>query len=335
MGRRRSNTEHVEGAAFLGADSALSVPCPAAAVESDARPATRPRPRLRLLDYVELTKPRVVLMVLITTVVGFYLGSDAATNPLLLLPTLAGTALAAAGTLALNQFLERDTDALMERTRRRPLPDGRLLPMEAACFGVLLTAAGIGCLWLAVNALSAAVTATISLTYLFLYTPLKRYTPFCSVVGAVPGALPPVIGWTATRDGLGIEAGVLFSILFLWQLPHSLAIARLYRDDYARGGIRLLPVVEEDARSTGIQIVSNCLALLAVGLLPSAVGLAGPAYLPIAFVLGAVFLGYGVSFARTRTVPAARQLLVASLIYLPALLFVMALDKAVGSLLFG
>lgn len=293
------------------------------------------RPRVRLLDFVELAKPRVVVMVLVTTAVGFYLGSDATTSSLLLVPALVGTALAAAGTLALNQFQERDVDALMERTRRRPLPDGRVLPVEAALFGVVVAAAGIAYLWIAVNPLSAAVTAATTLTYLFLYTPLKRYTPFCSIIGAVPGALPPVTGWTAARDSLGIEAGVLFSIMFLWQLPHSLAIARLYRDDYARGGIRLLPVVEPDARSTGRQIVTNCVALLAVGLLPTAVGLAGPVYFAVAFVFGAVFLGYGIAFARVRTVPAARQLLLASLIYLPALLVVMALDKAVGTLLGG
>ena len=294
-----------------------------------------PDSRVRLLDFVELSKPRVVVMVLITTAVGFHLGSGAGTNGLLLLPALLGTALAAAGTLALNQYLERDVDALMKRTRRRPLPDGRLLPAEAALFGVLVTVAGIVYLWAAVNALSAAVTAATTLTYLFLYTPLKRHTPFCSVIGAVPGALPPVTGWTAARDSLGIEAWVLFSIMFLWQLPHSLAIARLYRDDYARGGIRLLPVVEEDARSTGLQIVSNCLALLAVGSLPTAVGLAGPVYCVVALVFGTVFLGYGIAFARARTVPAARHLLLASLIYLPALLIVMALDKAAGTLLGG
>jgi len=297
--------------------------------------AAVPRSRSRVLDFVELAKPRVVVMVLITTAVGFFLGAGPSTDAMRLLPTLLGTALAAAGTLALNQCAERDVDALMERTRRRPLPDGRLQPMEAALFGVVVAAAGIVYLWVAVNALCAAVTAVTTLTYLFLYTPLKRYTPLCSLIGAVPGALPPVTGWTAARDGLGIEAGILFSIMFLWQLPHSLAIARIYRDDYARGGIRLLPVVEPDARSTGRQIVLNCVALLAVGLLPTPVGLAGPVYLVAAFLFGAVFLGYGIAFARTRTAPAARQLLVASLVYLPALLIVMALDKVVGTLLGG
>lgn len=328
------NTEHGDHNVFAPSESLLSVQW--SGLGADAQEAaTVGRPRVRLLDFIELTKPRVVVMVLITTAAGFYLASDGATNALLLLPALVGTALAAAGTLALNQYLERDVDALMERTRGRPLPGGRLRPREAKVFGVLLAVGGIAYLWLAVNALSAAVTATISLTYLFLYTPLKRYTPFCSIIGAVPGALPPVTGWAAARDSLGIEAGVLFSIMFLWQLPHSLAIARLYRDDYARGGIRVLPVVEDDGRSTGRQIVSNCIALLAVGLLPTALGLAGPIYGATAFVFGSVFLAYGVAFARARTVPAARHLLLASLIYLPALLVVMALDKVAGTLLGG
>jgi len=285
------------------------------------------RARRRVMDFVELGKPRVVVMVLITTAVGFYLGSRGGIDYLHLLPTLIGTALAASGTLALNQYWERDIDAKMRRTRTRPLPDGRLQPADALCFGLAMAAAGIIYLALAVNLLSSVVTAATAITYLGLYTPLKRKTPLCSVVGAVPGALPPVTGWVAAHNGFGIEAWILFAILFLWQLPHSLAIARLYRDDYASAGIRLLPVVEPDAKSTGRQIVTNCLALLAVGLMPTLVGLTGAAYFIAALVLGAVFLGYGIAFAVSRTVPAARQLLFASLLYLPVLLIVMALDK--------
>jgi protoheme IX farnesyltransferase len=286
--------------------------------------------RRRTMDFVALTKPRVISMILITTWVGFYLGSHGRTDYFLLLPTLIGTALAAAGTLTLNQWMERDVDALMERTRHRPLPDGRLHPSEALVFGSVTAAAGIGYLALAVNPLAAAVTAAITVTYLGLYTPMKRVTPFCSIVGAVPGALPPVIGWAAVRNDFGIEAGILFAILFLWQLPHSLAIGQLYREDYARGGFQLLPVVEPDARSTARQVVNNCLALTAVGLLPTVVGLAGPIYFLAAMVLGLGFLGYGIQFARQRTEAAARQLLFASLIYLPAILIAMALDKAPG-----
>ncbi len=281
----------------------------------------------RALDFLALTKPRVVSMVLITTCVGFYLGTRGAPEYLLLLRTLLGTALAAGGTLALNQFLERDVDAKMERTRSRPLPDGRLQPSEALVFGALLAGAGILYLSVAVNALSAGVTAAIAVSYLALYTPLKRKTPLCSVVGAVPGALPPVTGWVAAHNGFGAEAWILFAILFLWQLPHSLAIARLYRDDYAKAGIRLLPIVEPDGKSTARQIVTNCLALIVVGLLPTLVGLAGPVYFFAALIFGVAFLGYGVSFALSRSGSAARQLLYASLLYLPAVLIIMALDK--------
>ena len=281
----------------------------------------------RMLAFAELGKPRVVVMVLLTTFVGFYLGSQGLTDYLRLLPTLIGTALAAAGTLALNQYIERDVDAKMHRTRQRPLPDGRLQPYDALAFGVVTTLVGLVYLALAVNTLSAAVTAFTTISYLLFYTPLKRRTPLCSIVGAVPGALPPLTGWTAARGAFGVEAWILFAILFLWQLPHSLAIARLYRDDYARAGIRLLPVVEPDSKSTGRQIVVNCLALLVVGLLPTLVGLAGPVYFIAALIFGALFLGYGVAFALSRTVTAARQLLFASLLYLPATLLMMALDK--------
>lgn len=286
-----------------------------------------PRAWHRVTDFVELGKPRVVIMVLITTLVGFYLGSQGDPNYLRLVPTLIGTALAAAGTLALNQYAERELDAKMQRTRRRPLPDGRIQPTEALVFGVLITGAGLAYLTVAVNLLSGLVTACITASYLFVYTPLKRKTPLCSVVGAIPGALPPVTGWVAARGGFGVEAWILFALLFLWQLPHSLAIARLYRDDYARAGIRLLPVVEPDAKSTARQIVTNCLALLVVGLLPTLVGLTGPIYFLVALLLGAAFLGYGVAFAVSRTALSARQLLLASLVYLPVMLIVMALDK--------
>lgn len=295
--------------------------------ESDILDVDVTRARRRVMDFAELGKPRVVLMVLITTLVGFYLGSQGTPDYLRLLPTLIGTALAAAGTLALNQYAERDLDAKMQRTRRRPLPDGRIQPIEALVFGVVITVAGLAYLSLAVNLLSGLVTACITASYLLVYTPLKRKTPLCSVVGAIPGALPPVTGWVAARGGFGVEAWILFAILFLWQLPHSLAIARLYRDDYARAGIRLLPVVEPDAKSTGRQIVTNCLALLVVGLLPTLVGLAGPVYFLAALVFGVAFLSYGVAFAVSRTTLSARHLLFASLVYLPALLIVMALDK--------
>ncbi|MCZ6550418.1 MAG: heme o synthase [candidate division NC10 bacterium] len=278
-------------------------------------------------DFLALTRPRVVVMVLITTVVGFYVASSGVTDYVRLVHTLLGMGLAAGGTLALNQYIERDVDARMERTRLRPLPDGRLQPTEALVFGVAITGAGLLYLALFVNVLSAFVTAISVGSYLFLYTPLKRKTALCSLVGAVPGALPPVIGWGAARGELGLGAWVLFAILFLWQTPHSLAIARLYRDDYARAGIQLLPVVEPDGGSTGRQVVSHCLALLAVGLLPTLIGLAGSVYFLGAFTLGIAFLGCGIGLAVSRSEAAARRLLFASLLYLPVQLGLMALDK--------
>lgn len=294
----------------------------AKAMDTDARHARR-----HAADFLALTRPRVVVMVLVTTLVGFYVASVGAPDYVRLIHTLVGMALASGGTLALNQYLERDVDARMNRTRLRPLPDGRLQPAEALMFGAGIAGAGVLYLLCLVNPLSAAVTAISVGSYLFLYTPLKRKTSLCSVVGAVPGALPPVVGWAAARGALGPEAWVLFAILFLWQIPHSLAIARLYQDDYARAGIRVLPVVEPNGRSTGRQIVSNCLALLAVGLLPTLMGFAGSVYFFGAFVLGLMFLGCGIVLAISRSEASARLLLFASLVYLPAQLGLMALDK--------
>ncbi|MFN8624922.1 MAG: heme o synthase [Candidatus Binatia bacterium] len=285
------------------------------------------RVQRRAMDFIALAKVRVVLMVLVTTGAGFYLATHGAVDYLRLLRTLIGTALAAGGTLALNQLLERDIDAKMQRTRRRPLPDGRLQPSEALIFGATITVAGILYLALAVNWLSAVVTATTAMTYLFCYTPLKRKTPLCSVIGALPGALPPVTGWVAARQDFGIEVWILFAILFLWQAPHSLAIACLYREDYAKADIRFLPIVEPDTRSTGRQVVTNCAALLVIALLPTLVGLAGATYFCTALILSLGFLAYATSFALARTASAARHLLLASLLYLPLILLVMALDK--------
>jgi protoheme IX farnesyltransferase len=284
--------------------------------------------RQRALAYVELTKPRLSALVLVTAAAGFWHGLEVFSRAALLVPLLAGMALAVAGANALNQWQERDADALMERTRHRPLPDGRIQPGEALVFGVLVTAVGLLVIVLTVNALSAFVTAFIVGSYLFVYTPLKQKSSLCGVIGAVPGALPPVIGWTAANGGLGLEAWLLFAILFLWQIPHTLAIARLYRDDFARAGIRFLPVVEPDGGSTGRQIISHCLALLAVSLLPTLLGLAGSLYFMTALFLGAGLLAYGVGLAVSQSLGAARRLLFASLIYLPVILVVMALDRA-------
>ena len=215
----------------------------------------------------------------------------------------------------------------MERTRTRPLPSGRLQPVEAMAFGAGLTAAGLILLTLGVNALSGLVTALTVVTYLFGYTPMKRVSPLCSVVGAIPGALPPVTGWVAAAGGFGAGAWVLFAILFLWQLPHSLAIAKLYSEDYARAGFRLLPIVDRDGHSTERQVVNNCLALLVVALLPTLVGLTGQIYFASALLLGIGLLVCGIGMVRTGTPAAARRVLFASLVYLPLLLAIMAADK--------
>jgi heme o synthase len=281
----------------------------------------------RLADFFELTKPRVAFMVLVTAFVGFYVGSEKIPDYLRLLQTLIGISLAAGGTLALNQFFERDTDAMMERTRHRPLPDGRVQPLEALWFGAASTTLGLVYLALAVNIASAWVTALITFSYLFFYTPLKRRSSLCMLVGAVPGALPPVIGWVAARGEFRVDAWVLFAIMFLWQVPHTLAIARLYRDDFAKAGIQFLPVIEPDNASTNRQVISHSAALLAVSLLPTLLGFAGAIYFVAAFVLGIGFLASGISLAVESTLVGARRLLFASLIYLPVLLIVMALDR--------
>ncbi len=286
------------------------------------------RDRRRVLaDLLALAKPRVVLMILVTTAVGYYAGLTGAPDYARLLHVLVGTLLAAGGALALNQYWERDVDARMERTRARPLPDGRLAPLEALLFGSALTALGLVYTGAFVGELALAITLATAALYLFAYTPLKRRTPLCTLVGAVPGALPPVIGWVAAREGFGVGAWVLFGILFLWQLPHTLAIARLYRDDYARAGVRLLPVVDADGSSTERQIVTGCLALLVVSLLPTLIGIAGPVYFVGAFLLGAAFVALGARQALVPSTAAARRVLFASLLYLPALLALLAFDK--------
>ena len=288
------------------------------------------RDRRRVLtDLVSLTKPRVLVMVLVTTAVGYYVGlpvTDAAIWTRMV-HLLIGTLLAAGGTLALNQYLERDVDALMSRTRVRPLPDGRLQPLEALLFGAGITVLGLVYTLAFVNVPAALVTTATTVLYLFVYTPLKLRTPFCTLLGAIPGALPPVTGWVAAQGELGVGGAVLFGILFLWQLPHTLAIARLYRDDYARAGVQVLPVVDVDGSSTERQIVTGSLALLAVGLLPTLIGLAGAVYFVGALGLGLVLLGFGTLQALAPSAASARRLMFASLLYLPALLALLAFDR--------
>jgi heme o synthase len=286
------------------------------------------RDRRRVItDLLVLTKPRVVMMVLVTTLVGYYVALPGEADWARVLHLIIGTMLAAGGTLALNQYLEREVDARMERTRLRPLPAGRLMPLEALLFGGTLTVLGLLYLAACVNGPAALVTATVVVLYLFGYTPLKVRTPLSTLVGAIPGALPPVTGWVAARDDVAVGAAVLFGILFLWQLPHTLAIARLYRDDYARAGVLLLPVVDEQGASTERQILAGVLGLLVVSLLPTLIGLAGPTYFVGALLLGVAFLIAGAHEARARSLGAARSLLFASLLYLPLLLSLLAYDK--------
>ena len=281
-----------------------------------------------LVDLVALTKPRVVVMVIVTTMVGYYAGLSGSADYARLVHLILGTLLAAGGTMALNQYWERDVDARMARTRTRPLPDGRLQPLEALIFGAAITIVGVFYLAAAVSPRAALVTAVTAVLYLFAYTPLKVRSALCTLVGAVPGALPPVTGWVAAREDLGVGAGVLFGILFLWQLPHTLAIARLYRDDYARAGVRVLPVVDADGASTERQMLTACAALLVVSLLPTLIGLAGAVYFLGALVLGAGLAIVGVHQAVAPSALRARRMLYASLLYLPALLALLALDKS-------
>ena len=291
--------------------------------------AALPRARAQVVsDLFSLAKPRVVLMVLVTTVVGYYVGLAGAPDYARLLALLIGTSLAAGGTLALNQYWERDVDALMDRTRTRALPEGRLAPLEALLFGSATTAVGLVVLAIGAGRLAALVTAVTFVLYVFAYTPLKLRTPLCTLVGAIPGALPPVTGWAAARDDVAVGAWVLFGILFLWQLPHTLAIARLYQADYARAGVRLLPVIDAQGGSTERQILSGCLALLAVSLLPTLIGLAGGVYFVGALLLGATFAAFGVQQALAPSALRARRVLLASLLYLPVLLALLAFDKA-------
>jgi protoheme IX farnesyltransferase len=280
-----------------------------------------------LADFVELTKPRITTLVVLTALVGFVMASPAAPATLPLLFVLAGTGLVAAGASTLNMVLERDTDARMHRTRSRPLAAGRMRAPEAIAFGLGLTTLGLAGLFSLSGPLPAAVAFVTWFTYLFCYTPLKRRTSLSTLVGAVPGALPPVIGWAAARGAIDGGAFVLFAILFLWQVPHFLAIAWIYREDYARGGLPMLPVVDAPGRLTGRQTVAHAFALLLVSLLPTGLGMAGRVYLAGALLLGVAFLAFSIRLAVLRTVAAARALFLASVLYLTALCALLVADR--------
>jgi heme o synthase len=280
----------------------------------------------RAIAYVSLTKPRLVLMVLVTVAVGYLLGAHGRAQPGTLAMTLLGTALVAGGAGALNQVLERARDGLMRRTAGRALPSGRLSIAEAVSFGVLLAVAGTALLLLGANPLAASVALVTFLLYVLVYTPLKPLTSLNTVVGAIPGALPPMIGWGAATGRLGIEAWALFLIVFLWQFPHFLAIAWIYRDDYRRAGFRMLTARDDRGRMTGCQAVSYALALIPAGLLPAMIGLAGPLYFVGALMLGLVYLVASIRFWRETSDLTARRLLRTSFIYLPAILLLLLLN---------
>jgi protoheme IX farnesyltransferase len=281
----------------------------------------------RLGDFVALTKPRLNLLVLVTAVAGLYLASPEGVPTAILLHTIFGTALVAGGAAAFNQVWERDTDALMKRTQSRPIPGGRLGTTEGLVFAFVLSTAGIVDLAVAVNLLCAGVAALTLLTYVVIYTPLKRRTSLATLIGAIPGALPPVIGWTAATESLSLAPLVLFGIVFLWQMPHFLAIAWLYRDEYAAAGIPLLPVLEPDGRRTGRQALLYAAALWPVSLMPTLLGLAGGAYIAVATILGGGLLALSARFARDRSRVAARRLFLFSIIYLPLLWGALVADR--------
>jgi protoheme IX farnesyltransferase len=278
-------------------------------------------------DLYELTKPRMNFLVVITTMVGYYMAVSSRADWAKLIYTLVGTAMTAAGSSVFNQYMERGYDALMRRTSDRPLPSGRIKPAHAMLLGLALSICGVMLLAAFVNVLTAALGAGTLLLYVALYTPAKRYTSLCTIVGAVPGAIPPMMGITAVRGSITIEAIALFAILFVWQMPHFLAIAILYRDDYARGGFRMLPVVDDSMEMTGRQIVLYSICLIPVSLMPTLVGMDGIRYGLAALALGIGFLAFGFRCARTRQRSDARKLFLVSIIYLPLLFVALMIDK--------
>ena len=298
----------------------------AAVVPSVVAPANV-KSAYRTADFVTLTKPRLNLLVLITTLGGMYLAAPDGVPFWLLVHSLVGTAMVAGGAAALNQVWERETDGLMRRTRLRPIPSQRLRVSDGAWFGTMLSATGLIELTWKVNPLAAAVAAATLVSYVFVYTPLKKRTSLSTLVGAVPGALPPVIGWTAAAGTISMPAIVLFGIVFLWQMPHFLAIAWLHREDYERAGIPLLPVLEPDGRRTGQQALLYAAALWPVSLLPAIVGIAKAPYSIVATILGIGLIALSAAFARERTTKTARRLFLYSIVYLPILWAALVADR--------
>jgi protoheme IX farnesyltransferase len=283
--------------------------------------------RGRASDYIALAKPRLNFLVVASAMAGYAMAGGESWQVLPLMATMVGTGLVAGGASAFNQIIERRQDALMRRTRLRPLPDGRLQPREALAFAIAISLAGFVVLWAGANLLSALIALATLGIYAGIYTPSKRNTSFSTVIGAIPGALPPLIGWAAVRGSLSQGAWVLFGIVFLWQLPHFLAIAWMYRDDYARAGFPMLPVIEPDGRSTARQAVVYTAALLPLSLAPTLIGMAGTLYFVGALLLALVFLAVATRFGMTRAVGDARRLFFGSILYLPLLWILMIADR--------
>ena len=278
-------------------------------------------------DYLDLTKPRITVLILICTAVGYFFGSPNSFHLAQFVHVLLGTALMASGTAALNQWYEADSDAKMRRTSKRPIPAGRIKRIDGLLFGALLSVAGFTDLWFGTNALAAALGLFTLATYIFLYTPLKRRSAVCTTVGALPGAMPPLIGYAAASGGLDARALALFLILFVWQFPHFYAIAWMYREDYARGGIRMLPVIEPDGESTARRIVACSILLIPISLVPRLLSMTGSIYPAAAIAAGLGLLYFGARLDRERTLARARHVLIASVLYLPLVLALMVIDR--------
>lgn len=283
----------------------------------------------RLRDIYELTKPRITFLVAVTAAMGFVLGSGSEVDWIVFAWTVVGTALVSAGASAFNHHGERAIDALMARTRNRPLPAGRMEPRTAIAVGVTASAAGIAILGWKANPLAAFLGLAALVSYVWVYTPLKRLSPLSTLVGAIPGALPPMMGWTAARGELSVAAWALFGILFFWQLPHFMAIAWLCRDDYARAGLLMLPVVEPDGRSAARQAIIYAAILVPVSLLPTMLGVTGIWYFGVGLLLSLGLLGTAVGFSRSVEERTAKRLLMTSVVYLPILCLALVLDRVV------
>ena len=288
--------------------------------------AVRQATSSRIAAFVALTKPRIAVMVLLTVAVGYVLGARGASHPATMVFTLLGTGLVAAGASAWNQVIERERDGRMRRTAKRPLPAGLLQPLESALFASALAVAGIVILLVATNPMAASVALATFVLYVAAYTPLKPITTLNTAVGAIPGALPPVIGWAAATGTVGIEAFALFLVVFLWQFPHFLAIAWVHREDYARGGHKMLPCIDPDGRKTARQAVAYALVLVPAGLLPTVTGIAGGWYFAGAFAAGLYYLGASLRFYAHRDDPSARKLMMASFVYLPVILLLLLVN---------